>query len=93
MPANVFLTQGRARQFSALQNYLVPLSQEFTDVEIAQSQRLVNDLLAGKPNILHLKIVLFMWVIDCVSFLLGFSSFAGLTPHKKNLVMDFYFLP
>ena len=91
MSFTVFLSPARARQFRSLQNFLVPLSQEFSAKEILESEHLVNELLAGKSKTLQLKMALFMWLIDCVSFLLGGSFFSGLSLVKKNLVMHFFF--
>lgn len=87
----IFLKNKRLIRFEALQNSLVPLSKSFDDTQKKKSHELVNLVLADKSKTIHLKIALFLWLIDMSSILLGGHIFRNLSDEKQQRVLSFFF--
>lgn len=78
-------------RFVALRRCLVPRSQKFDSEQERLSLEIVDNILSKQPAGIQRQFALFLFVIDVVSFGLGFRSFAKLSAKKQNLVMNLFF--
>lgn len=86
-----FLVRGRAEQFFAIQNCLLPRSKKFGPEQKKESLKLVNELLSERPDSDLRKLALFFKVINLLSFWVGFHSFRYLQAEQQRKVMGFLF--
>lgn len=90
-PNRLFLKGRRLARFEAIQNCLVPRSVRFRPEQKTRSTELINQILSDKPALIHLKIAVFLCVIDAISVVFGLQFFRYLPATKQNQVMRFFF--
>lgn len=86
-----FLKGRRIARFEAIQNCLVPRSMQFSPEQKEHSIALINQILADKPGLIHLKIAVFLRFIDLISLISGLKSFRHLAASRQIQVMRFFF--
>ena len=86
-----FLRGKRIRCFEAIQQCLVPMSQEFSMIQKEESCRLVNDLLKTQPEKNRIRLALFLYLIDIVAIITGLRPFRLLSSCDQKKVLNFFF--
>lgn len=86
-----YLDGKKLEKFVSIQNFLVPRSKTFNEIQRKESTEIINDFIATKPDIIAHKITLFFVLIDLFSVLLNFKTFTNLSIEKKEKLMHFLF--
>ena len=87
----VYLSGINAERFESLQNCLLPRSKQFNEIEKQRSIDSVNLLMADQSKSAGRKLLIFIGLIDVVSYIYHFKSFRQLNNLQQNSILNKFF--